>query len=136
MINFNFDSNRYYTFKNMPKRIFPAPHSLPNNVENIGVTNVRGSEEIFSEFGNPFRANRATDNSDLDSDHGINLNINFNEIPFRIIDIEPDYPNMSDIWVTAAFLFLDEGKEIEHHFILDNDIYLNCVEEYNFENEP
>ena len=119
----------------MPKRIFPAPHSLPNNVENIGVTNVRGSEELFSEFGKPFRANRAADDSDLDSDHGINLNINFNEIPFRIIDIEKDYLNMSDICVTAAFLFLDEGREIEHHFILDNDIYLNYIEEYNFENE-
>ena len=97
MINFNFDKNKYYIFKNMPRRIFPIPHSLPNDVENIDVTNIRGSEEIFSEFDNPFRANRAADDSDLDSDHGINLNINFNEIPFRIIDIEKDYPNISDI---------------------------------------
>ena len=132
MINFNFDKNKYYIFKNMPKRISLAPYSLHNNIENIGVTNIRGSEEIFSEFGNSFRANRAVDDSDLDSDHGINLNINFNEIPFRIIGIEKDYPNMSDIWVTAAFLFLNEGKEIEHHFILDNDIYLNYLEEYDF----
>ena len=135
MISFSFDKNKYYVLKAMPERIFPVPHSLPNNVESIGITNIRGSEEIFSEFCNPFRANRAADDSDLDSDHGINLNINFNEIPFRIINVEEDYPSMSCIWVTAAFLFLEEGKEVEHHFMLSEGSYLNYIEEYKFENE-
>lgn len=128
----NIDSKKYYTLKNMPKKIIPIPYSLPNNIEYIGITNIRGSEENFSEFNNLFRSDRAADNSDLDLEHGINLNINFNIIPFRVIDIQKDYLNVGDRLITGAFLFPNENKEIVYEFLLDDSHYINYLEEYIF----
>ena len=85
----SWDPNKYYTFKNLDKNIFPLPHSLPDNTKYIGITNVRGSEDSHKEFNNPFREGRSEDNSDLPL--GIILKQDkryYNNIPFKILNID------------------------------------------------
>ena len=129
----SWDPNKYYTFKNLDKNIFPLPHSLPDNTKYIGITNVRGPEDLYKEFNNPFRENRSEDNSDLH--FGIILKQNkryYNNIPFRIINTNEGFVNPNDILLTVDFLNFDDNKEDRREFLLDNKEDLDLLEEYPF----
>lgn len=129
----HFDSNKYYTFHNVPQKIHPIPWSLDNNAILTGITNVRGSDESYPEFSNSFREGRAADNSDLDPIHGICPEKNFNNLPCKIIDIEFDYSEVGDVCLELKFLDMDLGMESEHKVVLNSTDYLSYIEEYSFE---
>lgn len=129
--------NKYYILKNLDKNIFPLPHSLLDNTKYIGITNVRGSEDLYREFNNPFRENRNEDNSDLPP--GIMLKQDkryYNNLPFRIIKEERGYIKPNDILLTVNFLNLDDNREDRKEFLLDSKEDLDFLEEYSFNDLP
>ena len=132
-IKFELKQGIYYTFENIPQKIIPIPYSCLDKKVYTGITNVRGSDESYSEFGNLSRADRAADNSDMDLNHGINLSLELNNLPCLIHHIEPDFIRIGDVEIEATFLFLEVGRQITYTFVLDDIDYLRYVKEYNFE---